>query len=284
MPVPRIRRFDPLAAIPAALFLLSLSLPAGAAGAEAPSHYGEKAVSAIKGRIRLKDCAGAIDDLKTGLKKGFPEANMLAGSMYENGVCVKRDWERAIPFYIQAWEGGLREGADRLAAGYAAPENGADVAAALWWAVRGRGRDWLPECAVGRAAAADIDRFAAELQAWPQARLAMCNYVTGVMSTLAAEARYPAQAFVEGVGGHVGIRFLPAVPRIEMQRGGVQEYLLLGLVNGDAARERGSRSADGFEKELGEVADRALRRYPQPAGIPAAMVVKTSYDFQIQFE
>jgi hypothetical protein len=265
--------------------LIGLPSPGAAAG---ESSYGRETVSDIRQRIAMGHCEGAVADLKAGLKKGFSEVALLAGSMYDNGICVKRDWERAIPFYIQAWQGGMKEAADRLAAGYAAPENGADVAAALWWSRRGSDQGarakGMPDCAVSQAAAGDIDRFVAELQTWPQARLAVCNYMIGVLSTIAAEVGYPDLAYAYHVGADVGLRFQPAVPKIDLRRGEVREYNMHGAIDGDRIRERASRSVGGFEKALRDVSDRALRRYPHPNGIPPDTLVTADWHFGIAFE
>jgi hypothetical protein len=270
-----------------ALFATMLAASAPAGAGEQPSVHGQRTVEEITERIALKDCEGAVADLKRALRKGFPEVALLAGSMYDNGVCVTRDWERAVPFYIQAWQDGLPKGAYRLAAGYASPDNG-DVAAALWWASRLRDRGFraqgVASCEVSPAVRDDPERFTAELQTWPQARLAVCNYLTGVMATMSGEGKYPSQAAHTAVGGTVGLRFLPGVPRIELTRGRVSEHALAGLVDGDRAQERGTRSAGGFEKALREVADRALRRYPQAPGIPADAVLETDYVFEVQYE
>lgn len=252
------------------------------------SHYGREAVDDIRYRIEMQHCDGAVADLKTGLKKGFPEVSLLAGSMYENGVCVKRDWNRAVLFYVEAWQGGMKEAADRLAAGYAAPENGTDVAAALWWSHRGNKDSerakGMANCRISPAAVDDMDRFVAELQTWPQQRLAICNYVIGVMSTVSAEVGYPAFAAAYNVGGEVSLRFLPAVPKIDLKGGKVQEFAMYGAVNGDKARERTSRSAGSFESALREVADRALRRYPHPDGIPPDTLITTDWHFEVRYE
>jgi hypothetical protein len=86
-----------------------------------------------------------------------------------------------------------------------------------------------------------------------------------------------------GVGGDVILRFLPGVPRIELQKGESREYALLGWVNGDALRDRGARPVTGsFEKTLSEVANRALRRYPQPQGIPANTLFQVKFSFTIE--
>ena len=267
--------------------LASAALSPLAAAAET-SYYGQKAVQEITSRIAQKDCTGAVGDLKSALKKGFPEVALLAGSMYENGICVARDWERAVPFYIQAWQGGVSDGADRLAAGYAAPGNGPDVAAALWWASRERDKagkmHGVAGCLPGADAVDDMDRFVTALQAWPQARLAACNYMIGVMSTISAEAKYPAMAYIYAVGGDVTVRFLPAVPRIDTQKGETREYAMMGAINAEKTQDRGTRSVGEFERMVRALADRALRRYPQPAGIAADTLVQTEYHFGIQYE
>lgn len=270
------------------LFLAGLLGLSSFCEAAEESRFGRDTVSDIRQRMQLQHCDGAVADLKAGLKKGFVEVTLLAGSMYDNGICVKRDWDRAVVFYIQAWQGGMKEAADRLAAGYAAPENGADVAAALWWSRRGSNQvaraKGMPDCAVSPAAADDMDRFVAELQTWPQARLAICNYMVGVMSTISAEVGYPALAYAYNVGGDVSLRFLPALPQIDLQLGEVREYAMYGLIDGDRVRERGARSAGGFQKALRGVADRALRRYPHPGGIPPETLVTTDWHFEVQFE
>jgi hypothetical protein len=256
--------------IPSPRSLLAASLAAllSLSAAAEESAYGRKAADAVKDRIESKDCAGAVAELKAGLEQELPEVALLAGAMSEHGACVRRDWNRAISFYVRAWNGGVAEAADRLAAGYAAPGDGADVAAALWWASRGRGKSGLvegmPACTVSAAAAGDIDRFVAELQTWQPSRLATCNYVTGLMSTMAAEVKYPSGAVRYGVEDVVTVRFLPGVPRIEVKKAGSSAFQL-----GD------------FGKALNEVADRALRRYPQPGGIPADALVTVEYRFQI---
>jgi hypothetical protein len=270
-----------LAAAGAAL----LSLPAF--GDE--SSYGRTRVSEIMDRIAVKDCAGAVGDLNAALKKDYAEVQLLAGTMYEHGVCVKRDWDRAVPFYIQSWQGGIKDAANRLAAGYAAPEN-ADVAAALWWASRERDRDGrvggiakLTGCTVNPAATGDMDRFVAELQTWPQSRLASCNYMTGVMATIAAELRYPTVAGRYDVGGDVNVRFLPGVPRVDLKLGAIRTIQMSGWIDGDATRERESIAKDGFKQALNQVTARALGRYPHPDDIPADTLVEFTYRFDVEY-
>ena len=242
------------------------------------------AVDSVKNRIEAGDCTTAVERLKTGLHLEYPEMAELAGSMYENGLCVKRDWQRAVTFYVQAHQAGVRSAASRLAAGYADPANGADAAAALWWYKNAEGRP-PAKCAVGEADAGDPDRFVAVLAGWPAQRLAACNYIVGVMATLSAELRYPDRAGEFGLGGEVALRFYPGVPRIDVRMGESQEYGLLGVVDGDVYADRRSKVVrNSFEGALRKLADRALRRYPNPGGIAADTTIDTRFSFVVQHQ
>lgn len=269
------RRLAALLAAPLALLLLAPG--AALAGAQTRSD----AVESVMDRIADGDCGMAVSRLKTGLGLEYPEMMELAGSMYENGLCVKRDWQRAVTFYVQAHGAGVRSAASRLAAGYADPANGPDVAAALWWAETAGTRS-SAACKVGKT---DPDAFVAELGRWPQEKLTVCNYITGVMATLSGELRYPARAGSLGVGGAVALRFHAGVPRIDVRMSEREEFRLLGIMDGEDLRDRGTRAVTGsFESELRRVSDRALKRYPHPGGIPADTTIDTRFEFTVSHE
>ena len=250
--------------------------------AAAGTYSGSMAVDAVRSSIAARDCGTAVKRLKSGLENEYPEMSLLAGSMYENGICVKRDWSRAVSFYVQAHDAGEKDGAARIAAGYADPANGPDVAAALWWAWKMPGFR-QQHCAVPNESAADPDRFVAELATWPKQRLAACNYVAGVLATIAAEVKYPELASRHGIGGDVTLRFLAGLPRIELQRGESREYELVGWVSADTLRDRKTRKmGDGFEAALSSVANRALARYPHPGGIPADTLIQVKFMFGME--
>jgi len=262
------------------VFSCAALLIAPAALAEVPTD-GELSVYEIRRRIDNRDCEGAIERFKKGLAKGEAEVALMGGSMYEHGVCVRRDWQRAIPLYVRAWEGGQKEGAERLAAGYADPANGADAVAAIWWYWRGRS-PILPACGVNGEMPTDPDRLVAEMGKWPAVQLDYCRYVAGVMATISAEMRYPELAGGFALGGDVSLRFYPATPRVELQQTGSTEYELVGYFAVDRLRDRKRKAVtNGFEKAVGEVADRALRRYPHPAGIPKEAVIESTYTFYV---
>lgn len=262
----------------ATLFLASLATAAPVAD---PANDPDGLVVAgdVGRAIAARNCSLAVDSLKNGLKKNSPSVSLLAGSMYEHGMCVKQDWSASFGFYTLAFEGGLKEAAERLAAGYADPANGPDIAAALWWGRHGRSFQ-LPGCTVTREAADDPDRFVAELATWSQAHLAGCNYIIGVMSMITAELKYPTRGIDQRLGGEFTLRFLPGQARVEVKRGETREYVLLGWIDDDALGERRKNQVTNiFEKALGDIANRALARYPQPAGIPAETQIEVKYNF-----
>lgn len=260
---------------------LLVACPASAAPKAAAA---DSALEDVRRHIEARDCDAAVSRLKAWLKQGEPKVFLLAATMYENGLCVKRDWSNAVNFYVMAFEKGLPEAAKRLAAGYADPANGPDMAAALWWARKGRSFS-SPACRVSKDVADDPEGFVTELGVWPEERLTRCNYIVGVLSTISAELSYPKVGSEYGVGGDVTLRFLPGQARIEVKRGDSREYALLGFVDGDTVRDRWRPEVTGvFEKTLSDLANRALARYPKPAGIPADMKVEVTYSFAITFD
>lgn len=256
-------------------------LPMAQAGAATRAAL--EAVHEVRSRIDARDCGNAVERLKAGLNAGHPEVALLAGSMYEHGVCVKANWDKALTFYVQAHQGGAPEAAERMAAGFADPARGPDAAAALWWNLQGRGGARTEACAVSRQAETDPDRFVAELRTWDPSRLAICNYIVGVISAISAEMRYPGHRRAYGLGGEVTLRFLPAVPRIDLKTGDSDVYVPYGLLGGDTPRKQLSGPTTGFfENSMRELAGYALRRYPQPAGIPADAQVAVRFLFTLE--
>ena len=269
---------------PRLLCLLAALLVACPVSAASKASAADSALEDVRRQIEARDCEYAVSRLKGWLKQGEPKVFLLAATMYDNGLCVKRDWSKAVDFYTAAFEKGLPEAADRLAAGYADPANGPDIAAALWWAHKGRGLD-TRACAVSKDVRDDPEAFVTQIGMWPEERLTRCNYLVGVMSTISAELNYPKIGSIHGVGGDVMLRFLPGQARIEVKQEESREYSLLGWVDGDTLRDRWRPEVhNSFEKALSDVAKRALARYPQPKGIPEDMKVEVKYSFTVSFE
>jgi hypothetical protein len=223
---------------------------------------GEKAVAGVGERLRANDCGGAVKALNTGLQAGYPEVALLAGTMFEAGFCLNKDWSKAVGFYSQAHEGGIREGALRLAAGFAAAANGPDTAAALWWAKRARlDADF---CTARLPATSDPDRFVEALRAWPARDLEVCNYVVGEMSFISAEARYPMAGIAREIAGRSEVVFTPARSHFESE-----------------ARGATRPAQDGLAAVLTRAISMAGARYRKPGGIspewkvPFVLVIDT---------
>jgi TPR repeat protein len=224
-------------------------------------------VSDVRIDIARGDCKAAAETLDKGITANYPEVELLAGSMYESGVCLKRDWERAVRFYSLAFKSGQRPAAYRLIAGFAAPENGPDAASALWWASR---VGVLNGCVPTAPNRDNPDLFLAEVKTWTGQRIASCNYLAGVMATIAGEVQYPVQPLHWSIGGDVQITFRPALPRIELTLNGTEQYLLSGVYSGDKLWEQNDKKLGSeFVQTVRAVADRALKRYPKPDNIPA---------------
>jgi hypothetical protein len=215
---------------------------------------GQRAVGGVGERLRANDCEGAIKNLNAGLVAGYPEVELLAGTLFESGTCVTRDWNKAVRFYSQASEGGMRDGALRLAAGFAANKNGPDMAAAMWWA-RHAGLQ-VDNCTPHLPKTDDPDQFVQDLRAWPAHQLALCNYAVGVLSLVSTEARYPATGVAREIEGRLEIEYVPATSRFKVNPGHATGPATRGL-------------AEVFARALAF----ATTRYRKPEGIDPAWTI-----------
>lgn len=238
----------------------------------------DKAVTAVADAVGRRDCSAAVSALNAGLAKGYPDVLVLAGAMYEDGVCLKPNWDRAAGFYEKAVAAGHPSAAPRLAAGFAAPEGGKDRAAALWWAMRAN----TPMPAPCRSAAMvkdDPDKFVAALGAWPAGQLDACVYSAAVMASLQAEIESPRLASAYGLQGRVRLAFVPGQPQVDVTEdlrpaggGGT------GVVADAATLERDTKAArEALTGRVRQVAERALKRYAKPAGVPTAWRVESEH-------
>lgn len=193
----------------ATLARAGLLLVLGALACEAQARTdGEMAVREVVQQLRANDCPAAIERLNEGLKAGYPELAMMAGTMFDMGVCVAKDWNKAVGFYVRASDGGIKEGAYRLAAGFAAWQHGPDTAAALWWAARSGLQ--VDACTTKLPKTDDPDRFVEELRRWPAHELAVCNFVVGKVAFILADVRYPLGGVQTEIDGRIEVTYRPA--------------------------------------------------------------------------
>jgi hypothetical protein len=248
--------------------LLAFCVAAAATAHAAPDRRAAQIERDVLSDVENGDCASAVKRLNEGLAEDHPQLNLLAATMFDHGVCVKRDWKRAVGLYVKADQGGEHAAAFRLAAGYAAPDRDPDIAAALWWLAHTSPLVQVKGCEVPPGSADDPDRFVAQIKSWPDQKLKACNYATGLVATIGGEVHYPTRALSHAMGGDFVLRFTPGLGRIDVQSGKTEEYQLLGIHSGDFVHERNTKYVTGtFEENLKRVAQRALERYPRPEGI-----------------
>lgn len=249
--------------------VLSATQPARAA----PRYFDQadpEATRRVAAYLASKDCTGALAALNEGIKAGQRDVLLLAGTMYETGLCIKADWERAAHFYQLADAAGNRFAIYRLASGYAVA--GRDNAVALWWMAHRPGA--MPRACIPAAdPEKDIDGFEKALAAMPQALLKGCIYMTGVYASVLAETEFPAAAIRNDVYGDVDMEFHPASGTI-------------GWFQGQRERASAPRYEDGRRKiestlltYMRRAGERTLARYQKPDGIAPDLLIIHQFSF-----
>jgi hypothetical protein len=223
-----------------------------------------------------RDCPRAVARLNDGLERRFPDAYVMAGAMFEQGLCVKAQWERASTMYQRALAAGHRGGQYRLVAGMAER----DPAVALWWSQEGSALQLPSECRVAAEAHRDAEAYAAALRAWPSGRLGICSFIAGVSASVFGEVEYPGDTRGRQIDGTVEMHILPGAGRIEWQ--GMDLKLSEAWVAQLPAARAGRLDAQAREAVrayLDGIAQRALRRYPIPAqaGADLRLVVRLAF-------
>lgn len=235
----------------------------------------------VLGAIQAKDCARAVARLNEGLAARFPGFYLLAGTMYEEGICLKPNWERAEQLYRRGVQAGHKGGMYKLVSGLA--HGPRDLGAALWWAQHADGATLPRDCLVPGWVHRDAESYAATLRSWPAGRLAACAYTAGVVATVAGDVEYPRSAIGFAMQGRVRMEFVPAHARFAWETSELQLLPLMGVVSGDALADRSSRAQkDTLRRELEEAGQRALKRYAMPPGIDPGWRVLSEYIFELR--
>jgi TPR repeat protein len=236
--------------------IVTLAMLAGGAQARTDA---EKAVAGIGERLLASDCDGAVKALNSGLQAGYPEVALMAGTMFEAGFCLNKNWSKAVGFYTQAHDGGIREGALRLAAGFAATANGPDTAAALWWAKRARLN--VDFCTSRLPDTDDPEGFVEALRTWPARELEMCNYLVGTLAFVSAEARYPMAGIWREILGRAKLDFTPATSHFRL-----------------TARDATGPAHEGLMAVFARAIGFSAERYRKPAGMNPAWELTLTLD------
>lgn len=246
----------------------------------APTYFDQPdpdATRRLASYLASKDCVGAVKALNEGVKAKQRDVLLAAGTLYETGLCVKQNWDRAVNFYLQADTAGNRSAIPRLVSGYAVA--GRDNAVALWWAAQRPGI--LPQtCVLPVDAEKDPEGFEKALAAMPPALFKGCVYMAGVHAAIVAETEFPDTALLRDVYGDVEMEFIPATGAITWSQR--QRERATGAGTRDAARlkEDDGRAVESsllvYMRKNGE---RTLTRYQKPEGIDPAIKIRRTFSF-----
>lgn len=231
-----------------------------------------KATAQVAGYLWAKDCPGAVKALNAALKDKKPEILLLAGNLFEEGMCVKVDLDQATKYYLRAHEAGHPSAAPRMISMQAK----SDPATALWWAIS-TGQPVPRACFSEYVEKNEPDAFVAALNQWPAGRLAACVYTIGVVNRIRAQVEFPPEAQRSGVFGIVNMQLVPAEGKVtwkKVESGSVP-------VSGVAAPEYTERHLfkNTFLQYLQGVSDNALKEYTKPAGIDPAWRMDVQFHF-----
>jgi len=214
-------------------------------------------------------CTSAVSAIKSGLAAKKPYIMLLAGNMYEEGLCVKPDWDKAAGLYMRAEEAGQRYAIERLAAGYARP--GRDNGMAIWWAAQEDGHEHYPaRCIPAADPVNDPEGFNAALERMAPATFQSCVYLIGVVNELRSQVRYPRVALRNSVSGTFEMKFVPAagtitwsVDELEFDENSPNAFFR-NLAVEELENPRAIKNS--LVNYLKGKSNFALARYPRPAG------------------
>lgn len=237
-------------------------------------------VRPVVNALLAQDCGRAVKALNDGLKNKFTEVMLMAGTMYERGLCVKKDWNQANKYYLMADAAGNEHARSKLVAGLVGQ---GDAGGAMFWLSK-MPRTLPAQCYSSIDAEKDPDGFEAELNTWQKARLDACMYMAGVYYAIEGDMRFPAEASSIGVWGSIEMTFVPATGAVEWKQLNHETRVISGLQTVKPDTQLAHRAnADKILVKHGKlVSDQALPRFVKPAGIPADIVISQTFEFDFR--
>jgi hypothetical protein len=259
--------------IPHAIVMVALScITISASGAE-QTRYGN-----VISKFVANDCNGAVVELNAGLAADQADIVYLAAAMFEQGNCLRQDWEKAAQLYQRAYTLGNERAVPKLVALFALKNH--DPAAALAWAaLRPLG---LPAACVPSAAGLlDPSVLGAELSAWPADRLKACVYTAGVIYKIFSELGFSGSEWPDSKKLKFEVTFLPAADSIEWRTpDGEVTY------SGAAKNNQKSNKPVFLEHAFNSVSrlgDKVLATYGPISNIDQTWKVTTRVDLNIKY-
>jgi hypothetical protein len=255
-----------------------ICLLATAAASAAPQYVKSDQAATARIRSLIVDgrCQEAVEALKVGVKAKQRDVLLLAGSMYEEGLCMASNWDKAARLYALADEAGNGAGIPRLIAGYA--KAGRDNGLALWWLAKSSSRKDFPQQCIPRADPdTDADGFNGELERMPASLFQGCVYLVGVVTELSTQAQYPSVALRRGLWGSYVMKFGANDAAITWRQSGVTQ---------DTSQRRGGpdlEERDLLLSYLQAKSNFALSQYKRPEGVfDPALTVEREFVFDLR--
>lgn len=233
----------------------------------------------VQAYLDSKDCPGAVQAVKEGVKARQPDVLLLAATMMEEGICMQADWKKAVNLYDMAYQAGNAPAWYAMVAALAV--DGRDNGSALWYAAQ-RSTSLPSYCFPKADPVKDPDGFNAELERMPPKVFKACVYMVGVTQELIGHLQFPPDALYHGLQGNLKWTFVPSSGTVswtfEQTADAVEGNRSMGRAQFDDERQ--------IKKSLLNYvtgkSNFALARYTRPEGIDPSIVLHGALVFSIE--
>ena len=246
-----------------------------------PNAQAGEATKGVVKALEARDCAAAAKELNTAIAGGSAEALVFGGVMFEEGLCLKANGERAARLYQRAADAGAPDARSRLASLYASPVGGSDKGAAIWWGLQA-GLPLPKACVVDADMRGNAERFAQTLNAWPAGQVDACVHVTAVLAVLDAELVLlkpdnpsqdgvtvefrPATGRLAASVSALGTSFADAAPRVTTANNVVGSNAISQSASPEQIRAQAVlEEKQELARQIDRVCKSALARFPRSA-------------------
>jgi hypothetical protein len=235
---------------------------------------------ALKAYLDRNDCPGAVREVKAGVKARQPDVLMMAGTMMEEGICMKADWEKATTLYEMAYEEGSPTAWYAMIAALAVP--GRDNGRALWYAAQRGLAKGLPSACIPTAdPIKELDAFNTQLERMAPQLFKACVYMVGVTNEVFGHAQFPPIALYYGVQGNLTMKFTPS--------SGTIDWTFEQTADSRASYRAMDHDQFDDERKIDKIlltyvtakGKYALARYARPDGIDPGIVLSSTFAFSI---
>jgi hypothetical protein len=234
----------------------------------------------LRAYLDSNDCPGALQVVKAGIKARQPDVLLMAGTMMEEGICMKADWEKAVTIYEMAYQEGSPTAWSSMIAALALP--GRDNGRALWYAAQGGLPKGMPSGCIPTAdPIKELDAFNTQLEHMAPGLFKACVYMVGVTNEVFGHVQFPPIALHYGVQGNLTMKFTPA--------SGTIAWTFEQTADSTAKYRAMARDQFDDERKIDKIlltyvtakGKYALGRYARPDGIDPGIVLSSMFAFTI---